>query len=116
MTTKVLVALLFLFCVTSATGFGEIANEITVVGSLQQIGNYPLTDGGAVSLDPDLNVLWIRHFDNLPVGAVASWNAIAYDADGEALLLGTGSDGRTGCDQTPCPVSVIGRFCAPTTP
>jgi hypothetical protein len=89
---------------------------LTVVGSLQQIGNYPLTDGGAVSLDPDLNVLWIRRFDSLSFGAVASWNAIAYDADGEALLVGTGSDGRTGCDQTPCPVSVIGRFCAPITP
>jgi hypothetical protein len=98
---------------------GAVPNSsggLTVVGSLQQIGNYPLTDGGAVSLDPDLNVLWIRRFDNLPLGSVASWNAVAYDADGEALLVGTGSDGRTGCDQTPCPVSVIGRFCAPTTP
>jgi len=77
---------------------------LTVVGSVMLQSNWT---AGAVSLDPDLNVLWRQQFDNLPTGTASSWNAVAYDTDGQVLLVGTGSTG------TISPAAVIGRFCTP---
>jgi hypothetical protein len=86
---------------------------LTIVGLFSTLWLYPQSDAGAFSLDADLNVLWTRRFDDVPVGTVSAWNAMAYDAEGKAVLAGSGTDGRTNCAQTPCAVAVIGKFCIP---
>lgn len=85
---------------------------IVVVGSLSQIGNPDpnQTDGGAVSWDADGNLLWKRRFTSVSGGTVFSWSAGAVDSQGKVILVGAGSDGRTGCGLSLCPAVVVIKF------